>query len=87
MPKLRSTDWDPEEGPDIQHDANVGSGNEPSVFQWTSRTATRQCNVLAVLPSFREQNADMQRWMPVSLPVEPGKAIGMLRVSRAKRRA
>ena len=31
--------------------------------------------VLAVLPRFREQNAEMERWLPVSFPAEPDKAI------------
>ena len=41
MPKLRSTEWGSEETPRIQHDANVISGNEFSVFQWTPKAATR----------------------------------------------
>ena len=31
--------------------------------------------VLAVLPRFRERNADMESWLPVSFPEEPDKAI------------
>lgn len=31
--------------------------------------------VLAVLPRFREKNAEMEHWLPVSFPEEPDKAI------------
>ena len=31
--------------------------------------------VLAVLPRFREENAEMERWLSVSFPKEPDKAI------------
>ena len=31
--------------------------------------------VLAVLPRFREENAEMERWLPVGFPAEPDKAI------------
>ena len=31
--------------------------------------------VLAVLPRFREDNSDMERWLPVSFPAGPDKAI------------
>jgi hypothetical protein len=31
--------------------------------------------VLAVLPRFREENSEMERWLPVNFPAEPDKAI------------
>ena len=31
--------------------------------------------VLAVLPRFREENAEIEHWLPVSFPKEPDKAI------------
>ena len=31
--------------------------------------------VLAVLPQFREENAEMEQWLPVKFPKEPDKAI------------
>ena len=31
--------------------------------------------VLAVLPRFREENAEIERWLPVNFPAEPDKAM------------
>ncbi len=31
--------------------------------------------MLAILPQFREENAEMEQWLPVSIPKEPDKAI------------
>lgn len=31
--------------------------------------------VLAILPQFREENAEMEQWLPVKFPKEPDKAI------------
>ena len=39
------------------------------------RAVAEAKRVLAVLPSFREENAEMERWLPVSFPAEPDKAI------------
>lgn len=36
---------------------------------------TEAKRVLAVLPQFREENAEMERWLPVKFPKEPDKAI------------
>ena len=39
------------------------------------RAVAEAKRVLVVLPRFREQNADMESWLPVSFPEEPDKAI------------
>ena len=39
------------------------------------RAVAEAKRVLAVLPSFREENSDMERWLPVSFPAGPDKAI------------
>ena len=39
------------------------------------RAVTEAKRVLAILPQFREQNAEMEQWLPVKFPKEPDKAI------------
>ena len=39
------------------------------------RAVNEAKRVLAVLPLFREENAEMERWLPVKFPKEPDKAI------------
>ena len=39
------------------------------------RAVTEAKRVLAVLPQFREENAEMEQWLPVKFPKEPDKAI------------
>ena len=39
------------------------------------RAVAEAKRVLAVLPRFREENSEMQRWLPVIFPAEPDKAI------------
>ena len=39
------------------------------------RAVAEAKRVLAVLPRFREENAELEHWLPVSFPREPDKAI------------
>ena len=39
------------------------------------RAVTEAKRVLSILPQFREENAEMERWLPVKFPKEPDKAI------------
>ena len=39
------------------------------------RAVAEAKRVLAVLPRFREENSEMERWLPVSFPARPDKAI------------
>ena len=39
------------------------------------RAVTEAKRVLAILPRFREENSEMESWLPVSFPPEPDKAI------------
>ena len=48
------------------------SGSEHSTYDRAVNEAKR---VLAVLPQFREENAEMEQWLPVKFPKEPDKAI------------
>ena len=50
--------------PDYQH--------EHPTYEKSVAEAKR---VLAVLPRFREENSEMENWLPVSFPAEPDKAI------------
>ena len=46
--------------------------DEHSTFD---KAVTEANRVLAVLPQFREENAKMERWLPVKFPKEPDRAI------------
>ena len=39
------------------------------------KAVTEAKRVLAILPQFREENAEMEQWLPVKFPKEPDKAI------------